>query len=219
MIHIFEKFIMKGKFIVIEGLDGAGKSTQVDLLKQYFEKKDIPFQFVHFPKMNAGVYGTLVAEFLRGEFGSLENVHPKLVALLFANDRLEHIHTINQWLADGFVVLADRYVNSNIAFQCAKLTDEQEKQKLRDWILDFEFKTNLLPQPDYNLFLDVPFDAIIRSLSKDRVGDDRDYLDGKSIFMRHLLIFKKRCIKSICKWWKTKMVLLLLIAVMRKGLS
>ena len=169
---------MKGKFIVIEGLDGAGKSTQVELLTQHFDKQNIAYKFIHFPMMNQGIYGTLVAEFLRGEFGSIEQVHPKLVALLFANDRLEHIHTINQWLKDGYTVLADRYVNSNIAFQCAKLKKESEKQGLRDWILDFEFNTNNLPKPDHYLFLNVPFNAIVKSLSEERVGADRDYLDG-----------------------------------------
>ena len=116
---------MKGKFIVIEGLDGCGKSTQVRLLQQKLEADGTAHRFIHFPMLNQGVYGNLTAEFLRGEFGSLEEVHPKLVALLFANDRLEHIGIIREWLDKGYCVLADRYVYSNVAFQCAKLKAEE----------------------------------------------------------------------------------------------
>ena len=112
---------MQGKFFVIEGLDGCGKSTQLELLKNLCDQQGVAYKYIHFPMLNQGVYGTLIAEFLRGEFGTLEQVHPKLVALLFAGDRMEHINTIKEWLAEGYCVLADRYVYSNIAFQCAKL--------------------------------------------------------------------------------------------------
>ena len=88
---------MKGKFWVVEGLDGCGKTTQMECLKQALEKRNIPYKYIHFPMLNKGVYGELVAEFLRGEYGTVEGVHPKLVALLFANDRMEHISTIIDW--------------------------------------------------------------------------------------------------------------------------
>ena len=170
---------MKGKLIVIEGLDGAGKSTQIELLKTYYSQLGFEHKFIHFPMLNQGIYGTLIAEFLRGEYGSLDEVHPKLVALLFANDRKEHIHLINGWLDAGYMVLADRYVNSNIAFQCAKCHTEEEKQQLKEWILDFEYNTHQLPPAVASFFLDVPFSAVINSLNKNRTGSDRDYLDGK----------------------------------------
>jgi dTMP kinase len=170
---------MKGKLIVIEGLDGSGKSTQIELLRKRLDASDVQCRYIHFPKLNKGRYGDLIAEFLRGEYGSLQEVHPKLVALLFANDRKEHVETIHDWLSRGYVVLADRYVNSNIAFQCAKLENEAGKERLKQWILDFEFGYNQLPLPHKSFFLDVPFDHIVRSLSDTRKGDDRDYLNGK----------------------------------------
>lgn len=170
---------MKGQFWVIEGLDGCGKSTQIDLLKDKLDKRGIRFKYIHFPMLNKGIYGELVAEFLRGEFGSVEQVHPKLVALLFANDRKEHIEMIKGWIAEGYYVLADRYVYSNIAFQCAKLEKPEEKKKLKEWILDFEFNTNALPKPDKSFFLNVPFSFIEKSLSQQREGEDRKYLNGK----------------------------------------
>lgn len=170
---------MKGKLIVIEGLDGSGKSTQIDLLNEYYNNQGIETKYIHFPMLNKGVNGTLIAEFLRGEFGTLENVHPKLVALLFANDRKEHVHLINNWLEEGYVVLADRYVNSNIAFQGAKLKDENEKVNLKNWILDYEYNYNQLPVPFVSIFLNVPLSSVKNSLENIRDGEDRAYLNGK----------------------------------------
>jgi dTMP kinase len=170
---------MKGKLIVIEGLDGSGKSTQIDLLNEYYNNQGIETKYIHFPMLNKGVNGTLIAEFLRGEFGTLENVHPKLVALLFANDRKEHVHLINSWLEEGYVVLADRYVNSNIAFQGAKLKDENEKVNLKNWILDYEYNYNQLPVPFVSIFLNVPLSSVKNSLENIRDGEDRAYLNGK----------------------------------------
>jgi len=190
---------MQGKFYVIEGLDGCGKSTQLELLKGLCNKQEVAYKFIHFPMLNQGVYGTLIAEFLRGEFGTLEQVHPKLVALLFAGDRMEHIGTINKWLEEGYCVLADRYVYSNIAFQCAKLTDEEEKAQLKAWILDYEFNINRLPRPDKSFFLNVPFSHVEKSLSNARTGNDRDYLNGKQDIHEASLNFQRGVYNEYCK--------------------
>lgn len=187
---------MRGKFIVIEGLDGCGKSTQLSLLREYYEKQGRKCEYIHFPKMEQGVYGALVAEFLRGEFGSIDQVHPKLVALLFANDRLEKVDLIRNWLNEGLVVIADRYVYSNIAYQCAKLTSEEEKKSLKEWILDFEFKHNELPEPDFSFFLNVPFSHVENTLRGTRSGEDRNYLNGKKDIHEASLDFQKNVLKE-----------------------
>ena len=70
--------------VVIEGLDGAGKSTQVKKLKKYLESLFGTIEYIHFPRYDAPVYGGLVSRFLKGEFGNIDTVHPQLVALLFA---------------------------------------------------------------------------------------------------------------------------------------
>lgn len=170
---------MTGKIITIEGLDGAGKSTQIDLLTGRLRCSGVKHKFIHFPMLDNGFYGKLIAEYLRGEFGSIERVHPKLVALLFAEDRKEHKNQLIQWLNDGYLVIMDRYVNSNIAFQCAKTDRLTDKIELKNWIVDFEFNHNQLPPPDLSFFLNVPFEFITDSLTKDRMGADRAYLNGK----------------------------------------
>lgn len=166
------------KFIVIEGIDGSGKSTQVELIKEYFENKGIPYKFLHFPRTDSPVYGELVSMFLRGEFGNLDQVNPYLVALLYAGDRNDAAPMVRKWMEDGYYVLMDRYVNSNIAFQCAKLKTKEEKTKLRNFIRHLEYDYNGIPQPDLSLFLEVPFEFTRRKLTEERTGEDRDYLKG-----------------------------------------
>ena len=166
-------------FLVVEGLDGAGKSTQVNLIRQAFEERGITCEYLHFPRFDAPVYGNLIARFLRGELGSLESVDPYLVALLYAGDRQKASSLIAKWLADDKCVIADRYVYSNIAYQCAKTERQEEAEKLRKWILDLEYNHNRIVRPDLTLFLDVPFRFTEKKLAENREGNDRDYLQGK----------------------------------------
>ena len=166
--------------IVLEGLDGAGKSTQVAALKKYLEKRTGSLEYIHFPRYDAPVYGELISRFLRGEFGGNDVVHPQLVALLFAEDRHGAAPEIRKALSEGKTVLLDRFVYSNIAYQCAKLPEGPEREKLRTWILETEFGPFGLPRPDINIFLDVPISFVEERLSAQRKGRDRDYLEGSS---------------------------------------
>ena len=165
-------------FIVLEGLDGAGKSTQITKLKEMFNQRGVATEYLHFPRFDAPVYGDLIARFLRGDLGTVEGVNPYLVALLYAGDRANAAKTINDWLAEGKVVIVDRYVYSNIGYQCAKLPAGKERDMLRKWILSTEFEEFAIPHPDVSLFLDVPFSFTERKLAETREGEDRSYLQG-----------------------------------------
>lgn len=178
--------------VVLEGLDGAGKSTQVKKLRTYLESLYGSLEYVHFPRYDAPVYGDLISRFLRGDFGSNESVHPQLVALLFAEDRHGAAPAMKETLEKGGVILLDRYVYSNIAYQCAKLKDEQEAEELRDWIFNTEYGDFDLPKPDLNIFLDVPISFVESKLKADRAGDDRDYLAGGQDIHEADIEFQKR---------------------------
>jgi dTMP kinase len=180
------------RFLVIEGLDGSGKSTQLKLLREYLEKNAVPYRYLHFPRLEEGVYGDLIARFLRGEMGANDQVDPYLVALIFAGDRADAASQIRQWMDEGKLVIVDRYVYSNIAFQCAKLAGRKEQLKLRDWILEFEFGYNKLPRPDLNLYLNVPFEFTRKQLKLAREGDDRSYLKGERDIHEENLDFQER---------------------------
>lgn len=165
-------------FIVIEGLDGAGKSTQVKLIREELSKRGIESEYLHFPRFGAPIFGDLVARFLRGELGELDSVNPYLVALIYAGDRADASSMITKWLTEGKYVIVDRYVYSNIAYQCAKIEDKVEKEKLRNWIFDTEYNKYGIIRPDISLFLDVPFKFTKSNLTQVREGEDREYLKG-----------------------------------------
>lgn len=178
--------------VVLEGLDGAGKSTQVKKLRTYLESLFGSLEYVHFPRYDAPVYGDLISRFLRGDFGSNESVHPQLVALLFAEDRHGAAPQMRKTLAAGGHILLDRYVYSNIAYQCAKLNDPVEAEKLRDWVFNTEYGDFELPKPDLNIFLDVPISFVESKLKSDRAGQDRDYLEGSQDIHEADIEFQKR---------------------------
>ncbi len=165
--------------IVLEGLDGAGKSTQIAALREMFKSKGVESEYLHFPRFDAPIYGDLIAKFLRGELGGLNEVNPYLVALLYAGDRADAAKMIRGWIDSGKVVILDRYVYSNVGYQCAKVEDKEQREELSRWILDLEYNHFAIPRPDISLFLDVPFMFTKRKLEEQRDGADREYLNGK----------------------------------------
>ena len=179
-------------FIVLEGLDGAGKSTQVKKLKEYLQSTCGDVNYIHFPRYDSPVYGELIGKFLKGDFGPIDGVHPQLVALLFAEDRHAAAPEINFTLALDGTVLLDRYVYSNVAYQCAKTETDAQAEELREWILNTEYGEFDLPRPDLNIFLDVPVSFVESSLNANRKGDDRAYLQGKQDIHEADMAFQKR---------------------------
>lgn len=180
------------KFLVIEGLDGSGKSTQIRLILNHLKKQRIRHRYIHFPRTDSPFYGELIARFLRGDFGSLSIVDPYLVALLYAGDRKNASDEINDWLGKGYTVILDRYVYSNIAFQCAKLDDRDKQSHLRNWILELEYAYNKIPRPEVNILLDVPFVFTESKLTGERNGSGREYLKGNRDIHEEDLTFQKK---------------------------
>lgn len=168
----------KAKLLVTEGTDGSGKSTQVELIKKYFEEKGLSYSFFHFPMYGHNEFSKVIAKFLQGDFGKADEVDPLFVAVQYAMDRFKFMPELQFALDTKDVVLLDRYVFSNIAFQCAKLKDEKESENLAVFIKEFEFNFLQLPYPDMNIFFDVPIDIIKERLAP-RATENRAYLEGK----------------------------------------
>lgn len=180
-------------FIVIEGLDGAGKSTQISFLKDHFAKSSLITNYLHFPRTEGNtIYGDLIARFLRGEFGKLQEVSPWLVALLYAGDRNDASGAITNWLRKKHIVIADRYIYSNIAYQCAKVKSPREKKLLHKWIKELEYNYYKIPKPTASLFLDVPFNFTVSKLTANRDGKERDYLNGRSDIHENDILFQQQ---------------------------
>jgi len=163
----------RGKFIVLEGLDGSGKSTQTELLLNAVRAKGIDAEFIHFPRTDSSspFYGPMLKRFLKGELGSLSEVDPWFVAMLFAGDRRNEAPAIKSLLDAGKWVIADRFVLSNIAFQGAKLKTTAEKEALSKWILHTEFDVFNLPRPDTTIFIHMPFSFCQNNVMNQRNGN------------------------------------------------
>lgn len=166
---------MKGKLIVIDGSDAAGKKTQTKLLVAYLKKEGYKVQTLDFPQYNS-FFGSMVAEYLRGNLGGLGSVHPKLAALLYALDRFKQKEVLRKWLYEGDVVVLDRYIESNLAYSSAKV-DPKEQQELIEWIENLEYGEFEIPMADLVVYLHVPT-SVSAKLIKDR--PKKDYLKGKT---------------------------------------
>jgi dTMP kinase len=144
----------RGKLIVLEGIDGAGKGTQTELLARSLEARGIPFVKLGFPRYESS-FGRLIARFLNGEFGPLAAVDPHLSALLYAGDRFEAKPDLDAALNSGKIVITDRYIASNLAHQTARISP-QARAEFMAWLRQLEYGTYGLPAEDLVIYLRVP---------------------------------------------------------------
>lgn len=145
---------MVGKIIAIEGIDGSGKNSQSKLLVQKLNKLGLKSDFLNFPSYEETFFGKEVGNFLNGHFGSINDIHPKLAAILFAGDRWEKAAQIRKTVSQGINLICDRYVWSNIVHQGAKLESEEFETFLR-WVEQLEFEIFGVPQSNLNILLKV----------------------------------------------------------------
>lgn len=144
----------RGKFIVLEGIDGSGKRTQLELLASAFAQRGVASAKISFPNYG-GFFGKLVAKFLNGEFGALDAVDARFSALLYAGDRLEAKPSLEAALESGQMVLADRYIGSNLAHQGARVSREKRAEFIA-WLAQLEYEIYRLPAEDLVIYLQVP---------------------------------------------------------------
>lgn len=154
----------RGKLIAIEGIDGSGKRTQIEMLADALASRGIECVRVAFPRYE-GFFGKMVAQFLNGQFGELDAVDPHFSALLYAGDRLESKPQIEKALGDGKVVLADRYIGSNLAHQGSRARRRNRAEFLR-WLKQLEYEIYELPKEDLVIYLRVPAKQAQQLVSK-----------------------------------------------------
>ena len=175
----------RGKLIAIEGIDGSGKRTQVDLLTDALRSTGIAVYSTGFPHYDSW-FGKMVGQFLNGELGALDTVDPHFTALLYAGDRFEARSKMEAALEEGRVVLADRYVGSNLAHQTARVHKER-RGEFMNWIKHLEYDIYDLPREDLILYLRVPPNQAQRLVNKKNA---RSYTDAKhdllEASLRHL---------------------------------
>ncbi len=161
-----------GKLIVIEGLDGSGKSTQLELLPAALEKKGINCRTVSFPDYESDS-SALIKMYLNGQFGDKPtDVNAYAASAFYAVDRFASYKTNwGDFYNNGGTVIAGRYVTSNAVHQTSKLDKSQWKDFL-DWLYDFEYNKISIPAPNKVIFLDMPTEVSQKLLRNRYEGDD-----------------------------------------------
>jgi len=140
----------KGRFITVDGIDASGKNTQTKLLKKWLEDLGFIVNHIDFPMYKCH-FGKLVAKYLRGEFGSKEDL-PAEISLLYSLDRYNFSAELQAMLNRGEWVIADRYTSANIGFHAGKYSDANERKRMADWI---ELVESRMPQPDVVIILNM----------------------------------------------------------------
>lgn len=159
--------------LVIEGIDGSGKGTQSRYVCEALQNQGRNCELLSFPRYNETFFGQRIGDFLNGAFGTLEELNPFLVSLLYSGDRFESRDAILQAQSSADLLILDRYVPSNVAHQTAKVSGVQ-RQQLREWIEQIEFEIFAVPRPTQVVLLDTPVDISQNLIAK---KEARSYTD------------------------------------------
>lgn len=144
----------QGKLLVFEGIDGSGKTTQIQLLAKLLKVKKTPFEVISFPQYGKNKYAKKIFDYLSGKFGKLAEIDPYITAKLYAGDRKTAQIKIKNWLKSGKMVIANRYISSSKAHLGANMPDDQ-REKFIKWLDELEYKANQMPREDLTILLNV----------------------------------------------------------------
>jgi len=162
-------------FLGIEGGDGSGKGTQAEILAKQQRALGRRILSVSFPRY--GEFSAVLSEkYLRGEYGSANDVHPELASLTYALDRYAASKEIREYLDDGDLVIADRFVASNLAHQGSKIDDENERRAFYERLMNIEFGILGIPKPNKSIVLLVPSSVAQQNVDK---KSTRSYTSAK----------------------------------------
>lgn len=180
---------MRGKLIVIEGLDASGKATQAELIAQRLRRMNYNVKVVSFPDYKSES-SALVKMYLNGELASkADEINPYAASSFYAVDRYaSYKKDWEKFYLDGGIVIADRYTTSNMIHQGSKIEGTRIKNLYLDWLNDYEYKLLKLPAPNKVIFLDMPpeysaelmrerANKITGNMAKDIHEKDREYLE------------------------------------------
>lgn len=150
---------MKAPIIVLEGLDASGKSTQTEILIERLGKNDIKVGWLRFPRYTDTAAGARIAAYLRGEMGGMDEMEPKMIAGLYAADRLESLELLETMREQFDVVILDRGVSSNLIYTPARATNAREATELSQYVEKMEYEVYGAPKESLIIFLDASEEA------------------------------------------------------------
>jgi dTMP kinase len=201
--------VADGKFIVLEGLDGSGKSMQYRLLCDYLRENGYAVAQVDFPDYEGSFHGKLVGRYLRGEFGDVNEVNPYFSSWLYAGDRLEAREKLRHWLAEGQILVANRYAGSNMAYHSVKLPHEQ-RPAFVNWLKSLEFETNAIPLPDIVIYFYVPVataqQMVDRKSARSYTSERRDIHERNTSYLEEVNAQYLALCRSEANWFALEVI-------------
>ena len=156
----------KGKLIVIDGTDGSGKATQVDLLSKRLKEEGYTVKIVDFPEYYKNFFGEFIGHCLSEQYYNFLHVHPKIASVLYAADRSESKDEMIEWLSKGYIVIANRYVSANQIHQGGKTKSTKKRNDFMKWLDKMEYEVFGIPRPDMTLYLSLPISIIMKLIEE-----------------------------------------------------
>jgi len=169
----------KGKLIVIDGTDGSGKATQVAYLAEHLQKDGYKIKVVDFPEYYKNFFGKFIGHCLSEQYYNWLNIHPKIASVMYAADRFESSEEMRNWLKNGYIVIANRYVSANQIHQGGKITSAKKRNDFLKWLNQMEYEVFKIPRPDLTLYLSLPIELTLKLLKDRNNKMKREYLKKK----------------------------------------
>ena len=200
---------LPGRLLVLDGAGGAGKGTQYALLvnrliERYGTER---VSGLHFPRYDSAPYGPMIRTYLDGGYGDTNKVDPYLAGLLYAQDRAGFADACRQTLAAGGIIVIDRYVGSNLAYQGVKLLDSKRREAYLNWQMDLEYRMLNIVREDLLILLHAPAEvsqaAIDRRASETNIADEgRDGHEINNGHMQGVISLYQELVTRIPYWDK-----------------
>lgn len=170
----------KGKLIVIDGIDGSGKATQVGLLVRHLKRDGYrKIKIIDFPEYYSNFFGKFIGHCLSEQYYNFVKVHPKIASVLYAADRFESSKKLEAWLKSGNIVIANRYVSANQIHQGGKIANTPKRKKFLQWLSEMEYRVFKISKPDIVFYLNVPISMVLKMIKERNNGKARAYLKKK----------------------------------------
>jgi dTMP kinase len=182
----------RGKLIVIDGTDGSGKATQVELLAKHLELEGYTVKLVDFPEYYKNFFGKFIGHCLTEQYYNFIKVHPKIASVLYAADRWESKDEIEGWLKKGHIVIANRYASANQIHQGGKIKSSSKRAAFIRWLDEMEYEVFKIPRPDAVFYLRVPMSFILKlirernkKISRAYAGKKKDIVEGDTAYLEN----------------------------------
>lgn len=190
------KMAKQGKLIVLDGTDGSGKSTQVEMLANALKKDGHKVKLLDFPEYSKNFFGKFIGHCLSEQYYNWTHIHPKIAAIAYAADRWESSEKIRNWLKYGYIILSNRYASANQIHQGGKIANTRKREAFIKWLNKMEYGVFKIPKPDAVFYLNVPMSIVLKLIDERSKKTIRAYLGKKTDLSEGNLAYLENSHKS-----------------------